>query len=226
VIGRTVKHYEIESEIGRGGMGVVYRARDTRLNRVVALKCLPPELSRDDDRKGRFVREARAACAVNHPAIAQIFDVDETEDGLFIVMELVEGRTVRDLLRGQELDVLGALEIAMQVASGLAKAHAGGVIHRDIKADNIIVTPDGHAKILDFGLAKLVDSGPTNTDGATALSQMETAVRTRVGVVVGTLQYMSPEQARGHAVDPRSDVFSLGVVRRSDGARHLPRHRL
>jgi serine/threonine protein kinase len=212
VIGRTVKHYEIESEIGRGGMGVVYRARDTRLNRVVALKCLPPEFSRDDDRKRRFVQEARAACAVNHPAIAQIFDVDETEDGLFIVMELVEGRTVRDLLRGQELDVLGALEITMQVASGLAKAHEGGVIHRDIKADNIIVTPDGHAKILDFGLAKLLDSGSTSADGATVLSQMETAVRTRVGVVVGTLQYMSPEQARGHAVDPRSDVFSLGVV--------------
>jgi tRNA A-37 threonylcarbamoyl transferase component Bud32 len=211
VIGRTVGHYEIEAEIGRGGMGVVYRARDTRLNRAVAFKTLPPELARDDDRKNRFLREARAACAVNHPAIAQIYDVGEAEDVLFLVMELVEGRTLRELLRAQELDVLGALEIAMQVAGGLAKAHESGVIHRDIKADNIMVTSDGHAKILDFGLAKLRDLGGSSED-ATALSQMETAMRTRAGVVVGTLQYMSPEQARGHAVDPRSDVFSLGVV--------------
>jgi predicted Ser/Thr protein kinase len=211
VIGQTLKHYEIEAEIGRGGMGVVYRARDTRLNRAVALKCLPPEFSRDVDRKSRFEREARAASAVSHPAIAQIFDVDETEAGLFIVMELVEGRTVRDLLRAQELDSLGALEIAIQVASGLAKAHESGVVHRDIKAENIIVTSDGHAKILDFGLAKLLDPAP-GAEAATLLSQMETVVRTRAGIVVGTLQYMSPEQARGRAVDGRSDVFSLGVV--------------
>ena len=211
VIGQIIKHYEIEAEIGRGGMGVVYRARDTRLNRAVAIKCLPPEFSHDVDRKLRFTREARAACAGSHPAIAQIFDVDETEDGLFIVMELVEGRTVRDLLQAQELDLLGAIEIAIQVAGGLAKAHESGVVHRDIKAENIIVTPDGHAKILDFGLAKLLEPAP-GADAATVLSQMETVVRTRVGVVVGTLQYMSPEQARGRAVDGRSDVFSLGVV--------------
>jgi predicted Ser/Thr protein kinase len=211
VIGQTLKHYEIESEIGRGGMGVVYRARDTRLNRPVAIKCLPQEFSLDADRKRRFTQEARAASAVSHPAIAQIFDVDETEAGLFIVMELVEGRTVRELLQAQELDSLGALEIAIQVAGGLAKAHESGIVHRDIKAENIIVTSDGHAKILDFGLAKRLDSAP-GADGATVLSQMETAVRTRVGVVVGTLQYMSPEQARGRAVDGRSDVFSLGVV--------------
>jgi serine/threonine protein kinase len=179
----------------------------------VALKVLPGEFSADPERKRRFIQEARAACAVTHPAIAQVYDDDEVSGTLFIAMELVEGKTVRTLIRGRELDLLGAVEIAIQVASGLGKAHEAGIVHRDIKSDNIMVTPDGHAKILDFGLAKLLEtpsSGGTSPDEE--LSHMETVARTQAGMVVGTLRYMSPEQARGHAVDHRSDIFSLGVV--------------
>jgi predicted Ser/Thr protein kinase len=212
-VGGTVKHYRIEAVLGRGGMGVVYRGRDSRLDRPVALKFLPTEFTADPDRKRRFFQEARAASAVNHPAIAQVYDVDEDEGAAFIVMELVEGKTVRTLIQGRELDLLGALEIAAQVAAGLAKAHEAGIVHRDIKAENVMVTPDGHAKILDFGLAKLLEP-PSGPDGPAAdeLSHMETLARTQAGVVVGTLRYMSPEQARGQPVDHRSDVFSLGVV--------------
>jgi serine/threonine protein kinase len=209
MIGHTIKHYEIEAPLGKGGMGVVYRARDTRLGRHVALKVLPPEFTRDDERKARFLQEARAAGAVNHPAIAQVYDVDEGPQGLFIAMELVEGRTVKALIQAGELDVLGALEIAHQMASGLQKAHDAGIVHRDIKPENVMVTPDGHAKILDFGLAKLVESGAHAADG---VSLMETMAQTQTGFVLGTLRYMSPEQARGHALDHRSDIFSLGVV--------------
>jgi tRNA A-37 threonylcarbamoyl transferase component Bud32 len=210
MIGQTIKHYEVEELIGKGGMGVVYKARDTRLGRPVALKVLPPELTRDADRKKRFFQEARAASAVNHPAIAQIYDVDEGPGGLFIAMELVQGKTVKSLIQGRELDVLGALEIASQVGSGLQKAHEAGVVHRDIKPENLIVTPDGHAKILDFGLAKLLEPEAERTpDG---ISHMETLAKTQAGIVLGTLRYMSPEQARGQPVDHRSDIFSLGIV--------------
>jgi serine/threonine protein kinase len=209
MIGQTIQHYQVEELLGQGGMGVVYRARDTRLGRPVALKVLPPEFSRDPDRKARFLREARAASAVNHPAIAQIYDVDEGEHGLFIAMELVEGRTVRTLVQERELDALGAIEIATQVAGGLQKAHEAGIVHRDIKPENVIVTPDGHAKILDFGLAKLHEPETEAKDG---ISQMETLAKTQAGFVLGTLRYMSPEQARGQTVDHRSDIFSLGVL--------------
>jgi len=209
MIGQTVKHYEVESQLGKGGMGVVYRARDMRLGRPVALKVLPPEFVRDQERKARFLQEARAASAVNHPAIAQVYEVDEGPEGLFIAMEFVEGRTVRAIVQANELDVLGALEIAHQVAGGLQKAHDAGIVHRDIKPENVIVTPDGHAKILDFGLAKLVESAAGGDEGD---SHMETLARTQAGFVMGTLRYMSPEQARGQAIDHRSDIFSLGVV--------------
>jgi len=209
MIGQTVKHYEVESPLGKGGMGVVYRARDTRLGRPVALKVLPPEFVRDDERKARFMQEARAASAVNHPAIAQVYEIDEGPEGLFIAMEFVEGRTVRAIVQANELDVLGALEIAHQVAGGLQKAHDAGIVHRDIKPENVIVTPDGHAKILDFGLAKLVEG---TAGGEHDASHMETLARTQAGFVLGTLRYMSPEQARGQALDHRTDIFSLGVV--------------
>jgi len=213
VIGQTLKHYAVEEELGRGGMGVVYRARDTRLGRFVALKLLPPEFTRDADRKARFFQEARAASAVNHPAIAQVYDVDEAPEGLFIAMELVEGRTVKAIIQARELDLLGALEVAIQVAGGLQKAHEAGIVHRDIKPENIVVTPDGHAKILDFGLAKLLEaSGPQGPRSGDELSHMDTIAKTQAGFVLGTLRYMSPEQARGQAVDHRSDIFSLGVV--------------
>ncbi len=213
MIGQTLKHYEVEEQLGKGGMGVVYRARDTRLGRPVALKVLPPEFTQDEGRKSRFLKEARAASAVNHPAIAQVYDVDEGPEGLFIAMELVEGQTVKALIQGRELDLLGSLEIAMQVASGLQKAHEAGIVHRDIKPENIVVTPDGHAKILDFGLAKLLEPPePTSAPTGEELSHMETLARTQAGFVLGTLRYMSPEQARGQPVDHRSDIFSLGVV--------------
>jgi predicted Ser/Thr protein kinase len=214
VLGQVVKHYRIDEMLGKGGMGVVYRALDTRLERPVALKFLPAEFTRDEERKRRFFQEARAASAVNHPAIAQVYDVDEADGGAFMVMEMVAGKTVRKLLENRELDLLGALEIAGQVASGLARAHEAGIVHRDIKAENIMVTPDGHAKILDFGLAKLLEPPGAARDSPSAqdISHLETLARTQAGMVLGTLRYMSPEQARGLSVDHRSDIFSLGIV--------------
>ncbi len=210
MIGQTISHYQVEELLGKGGMGVVYKARDTRLGRPVALKVLPPEFTRDEERKGRFKQEALAAARVVHPAIAQVYDVDEGPEGVFIAMELVEGKTVKSLIQGRELDLLGALEIAQQVAGGLQKAHEQGIVHRDIKPENIMVTPDGHAKILDFGLAKLLE--PAAADAPEGISHMETLAKTQAGFVLGTLRYMSPEQARGQAVDHRSDIFSMGIV--------------
>ncbi len=209
MIGQAIKHYQVEELLGKGGMGEVYRARDTRLGRPVALKMLPPELSRDEDRKARFLREALLAAKLEHPAIARIYDVDEGPEGLFIAMELVQGRTVKALIEARELDALGAIEIAYQVAGGLQKAHEEGIVHRDIKPENVMVTPDGHAKILDFGLAKLLEPPAQAPDG---ISHMETLAKTQAGFVLGTLRYMSPEQARGQAVDHRSDIFSLGIL--------------
>jgi serine/threonine protein kinase len=217
MIGRTLKHYVIEEVLGNGGMGVVYKARDKRLERPVAIKFLKPELVADPSRKTRFLREARAAAAVVHPAIAQVYDIDEDAGTTFIAMEYVDGRTVGRLIAEGELDLVGSVEIALQVAEGLAKAHEAGIIHRDIKSDNIMVTREGHAKLLDFGIAKLLDAvaGDMEVDlGSRAdgwTMTMEQA-RTIAGAVIGTLDYMSPEQARGRDADPRSDIFSLGVV--------------
>ncbi len=191
-------------------MGVVYRAQDTRLHRAVAIKVLSAELTADPERRRRFLQEARAAAALSHPSIAQVYDVDEEAGITFIAMELVEGNTVRDLIRKQDLDLLGAIDIGIQVAQGLAKAHESGIVHRDIKSENVILTSDGHAKILDFGLAKLLDP-LKNTDPA-HLSDLPTVAPTQVGVVMGTVAYMSPEQARGREIDHRSDLFSLGVM--------------
>jgi predicted Ser/Thr protein kinase len=222
VVGRSIKHYEVEDTLGKGGMGVVYRARDTRLNRPVALKFLPEHLTADPERRTRFVQEARAASAVIHPAIAQVYDVDEVEGGIFIAMELVDGRTVKSLVRDKELDVLGAVEVAMQVGDGLAKAHEAGIVHRDIKADNIMVNRDGHAKILDFGLAKLDPMRGAGDGSQQDPAMMETIAKTQDGMILGTLGYMSPEQARGQTADRRSDVFSLGVVLYEMATRELP----
>jgi predicted Ser/Thr protein kinase len=214
MVGKTLKHYRIETRLGKGGMGVVYRARDTRLDRLVALKTLPPALVADPERKSRLLREARSAAAVVHPAIAQVYDIDEAEGNLFIAMEYVDGRTVTKLIADGELDLLGAIEIAIQIAEGLAKAHDAGILHRDIKSDNIMVTRDGHAKLLDFGLAKLVEPGLE--EPAPGFDADRTLTRGRVhtipGAVMGTLSYMSPEQARGKELDRRSDIFSLGIV--------------
>jgi predicted Ser/Thr protein kinase len=219
--GTILKHYRVEDSLGKGGMGVVYGALDTKLQRRVALKILPEEFTAHADRRRRFLREARAAAAVTHPAIAQIYDVDEAEGVTFIAMEIVEGRTVADLVTGGELDVLGAVEIAIQVGRGLAKAHDAGIVHRDIKSENIMVTPDGHAKILDFGLAKLLEPSADAEPGQDP-ADLETITRTRAGMVLGTVAYMSPEQARAQSVDHRSDLFSLGVVLYHMAAGQLP----
>jgi len=212
LVGKEVHQYRVEKVLGQGGMGVVYRAYDTKLQRPVALKLLAGEWTADEERRRRFLREARAAARVIHPAIAQVYDVDEHEGAAFIAMEWVEGRTIRDLVHAREVDLLGAIDIAIQVADGLAKAHAMGIVHRDIKPANVMMTPDGHAKILDFGLAKLVVSSDSTAAGGAVTSDLSLVTQTVVGQVLGTAAYMSPEQVKGLPVDARSDIFSLGVM--------------
>ena len=200
MISQTVSHYKILEEIGRGAMGVVYRAEDTKLRRIVALKFLPPELTRDEEAKRRFIQEAQAASALDHPNICTIHEIAETDDGqLFIVMAFYEGETLRQKLaslEGKGLPESEALDIALQIARGLSEAHCKGIVHRDVKSANIMITKDGIAKILDFGLAKLVGQAQLTRDTST----------------LGTAAYMSPEQCRGEKVDGRTDIWSLGVV--------------
>ncbi len=200
----AISHYRIEGEIGRGGMGVVYRAVDTRLGRPVAIKVLPSEATADAERHRRFVREAQSASALNHPNIVTIYEIGEDAGTTFIAMELVDGTPLDRLLAQGPLAVATALDYAVQIASALAVAHAGGIIHRDIKPANIVITRDGRAKVLDFGLAKLIELASTE---ATL-----TAVATEPGIVMGTAAYMSPEQAEARPVDARSDIFSFGAV--------------
>jgi tetratricopeptide (TPR) repeat protein/TolB-like protein/predicted Ser/Thr protein kinase len=206
MVGRTISHYEILAEISRGGMGVVYRARDTRLEREVALKVLPPELVADADRKQRFVQEARAASALEHPHIAVIHEIDEVGGVSFIAMELVRGEKLSDALAGGALSPNRALEIGIEVAEGLARAHDKGIVHRDLKPANVMLTEDGHAKIIDFGLAKLLAPLSGDSSGETLFK-----ANTDPGIALGTVSYMSPEQARGGKVDHRTDIFSFGV---------------
>lgn len=213
MVGQTIKHYKIEKLLGKGGMGVVYQAQDLKLNRPVALKVLKPELTSNQDRVRRFLQEARSAAAIQHPAIAQVYDIDEVEGTTFIAMEFVEGVTVSQLISNQELDLTGSVEIALQAAEGLSKAHRSKMIHRDIKSDNIMVTRDGHAKILDFGLAKLLQADTESAGTHTWPNQTRTqTAHTMAGTVMGTIAYMSPEQARGQDLSYTSDVFSLGIV--------------
>jgi eukaryotic-like serine/threonine-protein kinase len=201
-------HFRILGRLGRGGMGIVYRAEDEKLQRVVALKVLPPAFEADRDRRARFLREARAAAAVSHPNIASVHEIGESDGRVFIAMELVEGRTLRAMLASGPIAVADAVRIATQIARGLAKAHQAHIVHRDLKPDNVIVGEDLHTKILDFGLAKVTSSEPAETPSA--LERQETA--TREGMLVGTPQYMSPEQAKGRTLDPTSDIFSFGIV--------------
>lgn len=206
--GRRLSHYQIAEEISRGGMGVVYRAIDLRLNREVALKVLPDDVTRDADRKRRFIAEAQAASALEHPHIAVIHDVDEADGVTFIAMEMIRGETLSDLLARQRLSPMRAIEIMSEVASGLARAHERQIVHRDMKPANVMLTEAGHAKIIDFGIAKLMEAPPV----ADCVSATVSAGITAAGMVLGTVSYMSPEQTRGERVDPRSDIFTFGVI--------------
>jgi Tol biopolymer transport system component/tRNA A-37 threonylcarbamoyl transferase component Bud32 len=208
MIGRTVSHYEVTEKLGEGGMGVVYKARDSRLKRFVALKVLPPEKVTDPERKQRFVQEARAASALNHPNIVTVYDIDQSDGVDFIAMEYVEGKTLDELIGRKGMKLNEALKYAIQIADALAKAHAAGIVHRDLKPGNVMVTADGRVKVLDFGLAKLTETTPAGPEDPT----LTAAPSTELGMIVGTAAYMSPEQAEGKTVDARSDIFSFGSV--------------
>ncbi len=208
----TIAHYRIVEPIGAGGMGAVYKAYDKKLQRVVALKVLPPEYVSQQDRRRRFFQEARAASALNHPHILTVYEVGEDDGKPYIAMEYVEGETLRQKIKHNGLQLKQILDIAIQIADGLARAHEAGIIHRDLKPENLMISRDGYAKILDFGLAKLV----AQRDRALAAdSEQKTLIRgveTESGTLMGTVNYMSPEQLLGQRVDRRCDVFSFGVV--------------
>ncbi len=203
LIGQRIAHYHVVEQIGGGGMGVVYRAEDTRLGRPVALKFVSDELSRDPAALNRFAREAQTASALNHPNICTIHDIGEQDGRSFIVMEYLEGTTLKDRLAAGPLGVNALLEVGIQIADALDAAHTAGIIHRDIKPANVFIGPRSHVKILDFGLAKM--RAPITHDGDTKAGVTQ-------GIVVGTAAYMAPEQARGEAVDHRADIWSFGLV--------------
>ena len=204
----TLGHYKILDRIGAGGMGEVYRARDTRLGRTVAIKVMIAGVADDPDRRARFLQEARATAALSHPNIAALYEIGEDQDQLFLVFEYVPGETLKNVIAGRPLNPRRAIDLAVQIADALADAHAEGIVHRDIKSDNIIVTPKGNAKILDFGLATWTAGGAQREQAGQAATMMNTAP----GTTLGTVAYLSPEQALGEQVDHRTDIFSLGVV--------------
>jgi Tol biopolymer transport system component/predicted Ser/Thr protein kinase len=208
MIGQRLLHYEVVERLGEGGMGVVYKARDTHLDRFVAIKVLPPGKVADAERKARFVQEAKAASALNHPNIVSIYDIDEADGVHFIAMEHVAGKTLDQSISRKGLPVNQALKCAVQIADALAKAHSAGIIHRDLKPGNVMVTGDGLVKVMDFGLAKLAESAVGGEEAPTRTMKPETAE----GTIVGTVAYMSPEQAQGLPVDARSDMFSFGAL--------------
>ena len=205
--GTRLGSYEIVSSLGAGGMGEVYRARDTRLEREVAIKVLPAQHTGDPQRQQRFLREAQAIAALNHPNIVTLYDVGESGGVVFLVMELVSGHTLDRLIARRGLPLQETLRLALQIADALGKAHAAGILHRDLKPGNVMVTADGAAKLLDFGLVKLTQAEGSSLAGA------DTSTGTAAGMVLGTVACMSPEQAQGKPLDARSDIFSFGTVR-------------
>src|SRR3989442_2568511 len=208
--GVTISHYRILSKIGAGGMGEVYLAQDTKLDRKVALKILPAEVAAHPDRMKRFVQEAKSASALNHPNIITIHAIDETDSGHFIATEFIDGETLRERLRNAPMKLAEVLDVAAQIASALSAAHAAGIVHRDIKPENVMRRRDGIVKVLDFGLAKLTERVPP--DSVDTEAPTRAAINTEQGVLMGTAIYMSPEQARRLPVDARTDIFSLGVL--------------
>src|ERR1043166_8118672 len=205
--GQQIENYRIQADLGKGGMGEVYLAEDTRLNRKVALKLLPPHFTVNPDRGRRFEREARAASALSHPNIVTIYEIGQSNETHFIATEFVDGKTLRQLINEKQFTLSETLNVSMQVADALNGAHAAGIVHRDIKPENIMIRTDGYVKILDFGLAKLTEQQTIDADLETP-----TLLQSNPGLVMGTVQYMSPEQARAKNVGIGTDIWSLGIV--------------
>src|SRR2546421_11962530 len=225
--GTKLGRYEIRTKIGAGGMGEVYLAQDTKLDRKVALKILPAEVAVDRNRMERFVREAKAAAALNHPNIAHIYEIGEHDGTNFIAMEYIDGVTLREKIHRDRVPLSKLLKYLIQVAEGLSKAHAAGIVHRDLKPDNIMITRDDYAKVLDFGLAKLVETERSLGVSSAQASEVGTRIMAQqslAGMVMGTAGYMSPEQAQGKVkeIDQRSDIFSFGCILFEAATGHKP----